>query len=136
MFKYSDIEGAFMFVSMASLGENSAFLNKETGEIYFHSIICDSDELPDDLEESEKYISFPHKNELDLGHDLVFDYVCTNLPDEFERVRGIFSKRGAYARYKDLLQSKEQLEDWYEFESKAIEMALRGWCSENGIELK
>lgn len=136
MFKYSDVEEAFMFVSMSLPDEHEAFLNQETGEIYFVSMIGDSDELPEDLEESEKYISIPDKNDLNLGRDLVFDYVSIHLPDEFERVRGFFSKSGAYARYKDLLQSKEQLENWYEFESKAIEVALREWCRENGVVLK
>jgi hypothetical protein len=73
---------------------------------------------------------------LSLGTNLVFDYVSVHLPDEFERVRGFFNNRGAYARYKDLLQEKGQLEDWYEFENKTIEVALREWCRENGIELK
>jgi hypothetical protein len=136
MFKYSDIEDAFIFVSMSPPDEHDAFLNLETGETYFVSMIGDSDELPDDIEESEKYISIPHKNELSLGKSLAFDYASVHLPDEFERVRGFFSNRGAYARYKDLLQTKGQLEDWYEFESKAIEVALREWCHENGIELK
>lgn len=40
------------------------------------------------------------------------------------------------ARYKVLLESKGQLEAWYEFENKATEKALRNWCKENGIELK
>ena len=136
MFKYSDIEGAFIFVSMSPYDEHDAFLNLETGETFFVSTIGDSDELPDDIEENEKYINIPHKNELSLGKNLVFDYVSVHLPDESERVRGYFNKRGAYARYKDLLQERGQLEDWYEFETKAIEVALREWCRKNGIELK
>ncbi len=108
--KYSDIEDAFMFVSMASPHENYAYLNKETGETYYVSTLGDSDELPDDLEENEKYIDVPHKNDLNLGRNLVFDFISANLPDEFERVRGIFNRKGAYARFKDLLESKGQLE--------------------------
>jgi len=27
------------------------------------------------------------------------------------------------------------LERWYDFSNKSEEMALRGWCAENGIEL-
>jgi len=91
--------------------------------------------LPDDLEENENYISVPHKNELDLGRDLVFDFISANLPGEYERIRGIFSRKGAYARFKDLLESKDQLEAWYEFERKATEKAIREWCKENGVNL-
>ncbi len=133
--KYSDIEDAFMFVSMSPPHEHYAYLNKETGETYYVSTLGDSDELPDDLEENEKYISIPHKSDLNLGRNLVFDFISANLPDEYEQVRRIFSRKGAYARFKDLLESKGQLEAWYEFEQKATEEALRGWCKENDISL-
>ncbi len=134
--KYSDIEHAFLFVSMAPPEEHYAYVNKVTGETYYVSESGDSDELPDDWEENEKYIAMPHKNDLNLGRDLVFDFISSNLPDEFEQVRRIFSRRGAYAYFKDLLDSKGQLEAWYEFEQKATEMALRDWCKENDISLE
>lgn len=134
--KYSDIEDAFLFVSMSPPYEHYAYLDKETGETYYVSEFGDSDELPDDVEENEKYISIPHKNDLNLGRNLVFDFISANLPDEFERVRGIFSRKGAYARLKDLLESKEQLEAWHEFERKATEQGLREWCKENDISLE
>ncbi len=47
--KYSDIENAFMFVSMSPPDEHYAYLNKKTGETYYVSTLGDSDELPDDL---------------------------------------------------------------------------------------
>ncbi len=134
--KYSDIEHAFLFVSMVPPEENNAYLDKETGEIYYVSELGDSDELPDDWEDNEKLISIPHKNDLNLGRDLVFDFISASLPDEFNRVKGIFSKKGAYARFKDLLESKGKLEAWYEFERKATEVAVRDWCKENDINLE
>ena len=133
--KYSDVENAYMFVSMSPPDEHYAYLNKETGETYYVSSMGDSDELPADLDENDKYVSIPHKNDLNLGRDLVFDFISANLPDEYNRVRLIFSKKGAYARLKELLESKGQLEGWYEFEKKATEEALRGWCKENDISL-
>jgi hypothetical protein len=136
MATFSEIEDAFLFVSSSPPFEHSAYLNKETGEIYYASEVGgDFDELPGDLEESDKYVSIPHKNDLDLGRDLVFAFVSANLPDEYGKVRGFFSGRGAYARYKDLLESKGRLEAWYEFEKQAIEEALRKWCTENNIVL-
>ena len=134
--KYSDIEDAFLFVSMSPPYEHYAYLNKETGEKYYVSELGDSDELPADWEENEKLITIPHKNDLNLGRDLVFDFISASLPDQFDNVRGIFSRKGAYARFKDLLESKGQLEAWYEFERKATEEALRGWCKENDISLE
>lgn len=104
--KYSDIEDAFLFVSMAPPFEHYAYLNRETGETFYVTELGDSDELPDDLEENDKYITIPHKNDLNLGRDLVFNFISTSLPTELRRVRGIFSSKGAYARFKDLLESK------------------------------
>lgn len=110
----------FLFVSSAPQYENTAYLNKETGKAYYVSSLGDSDELPDDLEENEKYINVPHKNELNLGRNLVFDFISGNLPDEVNRVRGFFGRQGAYARLKDLLETKGQLDAWYEFWSERI----------------
>ncbi len=134
--KYSNIEDAFLFVSMVPPEEHNAYLDKKTGELYYVSELGDSDELPDDWEDNENLISIPHKNDLDLGRNLVFDFISASLPDEFNRVGGIFSKKGAYTRFKDLLESKGKLEAWYEFESKATEVALRDWCKENDISLE
>lgn len=134
--KYSDIEDAFLFVSMAPPFEHYAYLNKETGETYYVSELGDSDELPDDLEDNDKYITIPHKNDLNLGRDLVFDFISAVLPAELRRVREIFSGKGAYARFKDWLESKGQLEVWYEFEKQTVEKALRSWCKENDIALE
>ncbi len=134
--KYSDIEDAFMFVSGSPQEENYAYVNKETGESYFISSFGESDELPDDLEENDKYLSVPHKNELNLGRDLVFDFVSIHLPGELKQVREIFNRKGAYSRYKDLLESRKMLQIWYEYEQKATEKALREWCRENNISLE
>jgi hypothetical protein len=49
------------------------------------------------------------------------------------RCRFIFSKRGAYGRFKDLLDYRGQLDAWYEHERRAAERALREWAAENGL---
>src|ERR1700720_3159438 len=92
------------------------------------------DKLPDDIDD-EKYISIPDKRELDLGKPLVLDFAREFLPDDYDEVRHIFSRRGAYRRYKDLLVRRAALERWYDFSNKSEEAALREWCAENGIEL-
>jgi hypothetical protein len=80
--RYSGIEDAFLFVSASPPEEHNAYLNRETGETYYVSSLSDSDELPDDLEDNENYVSIPHKNDLDLGRNLVFDFISANLPGE------------------------------------------------------
>jgi len=133
---YDDIENAFLFVSMGQQFMNNAYLCKETGEIFYTSEMGDSDDLPEDIEDLEKYIAIPHKNDLDLGKALVFEFVSEYLPEELERVYSIFRRRGAYSRFKDLLASKGALEDWYEFEDQRQKDALKRWCRDNDIEIK
>ena len=58
------------------------------------------------------------------------------LPDDYDEVRAIFSRRGAYARVKDLLVRRDALQRWDDFSNKAEEAALRQWCAENGIALR
>jgi hypothetical protein len=55
----------------------------------------DLDELPDDIDDSEKYVQIPNKRELDLGKPLVLNFARQFLPDDFDEVRQIFSSRGA-----------------------------------------
>ena len=90
--------------------------------------------MPDDIDD-EKYISIPDKRELDLGKPLVLDFAREFIPVDYDEVRQIFSRRGAYRRFKDLLVRRGALERWYDFSSKSEETALRQWCAENGIEL-
>ena len=127
---------AFEFVSAGNTGEHQAFLCKQTGKLYWHSDSLDElDEVPDDIDDDEKYVQIPNKREFDLGKPLVFDFVGQFLPDDFDEVERIFRRRGAYARFKDLLDRRGTLDQWYGFESKAEESALRRWCDLNSIEV-
>jgi hypothetical protein len=134
--KWADLGLAFDFVSAGGLGENEAYLDRQSGKIYWRSDYADPAEepLPHNLDD-ERYVAIPHKNELDLGKPLVFDFVGQFLPDDYEEVRRIFSRKGAYGRFKDLLVRRHALERWYDFESKTQEAALREWCADNGIEI-
>jgi len=44
--KYSDIEDAFLFVSMSPPEEHYAYLNKETGETFYVSTMGDTMNCP------------------------------------------------------------------------------------------
>ncbi len=133
--KFEYIEFAFDYVSFAQMSENQAYLNKETGEIVYQSEMYDNfEELPDDID-ADKYIKIPHKNELELGRHLVFDFVYQQLPDEAEKIESFFRKKRAYSKFKAFLESKGIIDTWYEFESKAQDKALREWCKENEIKI-
>ncbi|WP_086999798.1 UPF0158 family protein [Rhizobium sullae] len=132
---FSELLNAFEFVSSMGTGENTAYLCKETGKIYLHSDWADDvEELPD-VEDSEKYIPIPEKRELDLGKRLVLKFARHHLPDDYNKVREIFSRAGAYARFKDLLEHRHAIDRWYAFEQEATEDALRTWCEDNDIEV-
>ena len=132
---FSDLQLAFEFVSSGGMGENEAYLDRQSGKIYWHSEFGDNDEeLPDDIDD-EKYIAIPDKRELDLGKPLVLEFTREFLPDDYDEVCRIFGRRGACRRYKELLVQRGALERWHDFSNKAEEAALRKWCAENGIEL-
>ena len=135
MIKFSDIQDAFFFVSSAGYSMHSAFLCEDTGQIYYRSEMGGIDEIDDEELDLEKCIEIPHKNDLGLGQNLVFEFVEMHLPDDYGRVQQMFRSPGAYGRFKDLLDSKGLLEAWYAFEKQREEQALRQWCTENEIEL-
>ncbi|MCG2788167.1 MAG: hypothetical protein L6461_24020 [Anaerolineae bacterium] len=134
MINFSDIEDAFFFVGSESYGLHTAILNTETGVLYYRSEISDLDEI-DELLDWEQCVSIPHKNELGLGRELVFEFIETNLPDDDERIRQIFRKRGAYGNFKYLLESKGLLQRWFDFENQQTKEVFRKWCQENGIAI-
>jgi hypothetical protein len=92
---FQDLLFAFEGVRMSGgLGEHQAFLCRRTGRIYWRSDYSDSeelnDELPDDIENEEKYIAISDKRELDLGKPLVLDFAREFLPNDLDEVRYIF----------------------------------------------
>ena len=133
--KYSDIEEAFFYVSGASKLMNCALLDRSKGKFYFSCDLLGEDDIPESLRESGQAVEMPHKNDLDLGQSLIFKFIDLNVPNEYDYVSRIFRKRGAYSRYKNFLESKGLLDEWYKFENDAQEKALRDWCKEENIEL-
>jgi len=133
---YDTIEEAFLFVSSAPPFEHLAVVNRATGKSFFASPMSDYDELPEDVDESDDYIGIPHKNDLDLGKPLVMEFVRGRCPEEIDRVLTIFRRRGAYGRFKDLLEQKGLLDEWYDFEQQRTREALLHWCEESGIVLE
>jgi hypothetical protein len=130
---YNDLFIAADFVSGGG-GGASAYVCTETGAIHLVSSYI-GEEVPDDLETSDKYFAVPSKRELDLGFRLVLSFAADEMPDAYDEIGGIFRKKGAYGRFKDFLARKGALEKWYAYEEDATRAALRDWCEENGLEL-
>jgi hypothetical protein len=134
MINFSALEDAFLFVSSDQPFVNAAVMNRKTGEAFYKSDMTGIDEFPDDVD-SDDYIGIPHKNDLDLGRDLVFEFTEKYLSEKSPMVDRIFSRRGAYRAFKELLDSLGLLERWYKFEDEQTKTALRQWCKENDLEI-
>jgi hypothetical protein len=135
MIAFDEIMEAFLFVCSEEYGMHSAILCKDTGQIYYHSELGGFDDIEEEDFDPDTCIKIPHKTDLDLGQNLVFEFVERHLADEYGRVQQIFRHRGAYRRFKDLLEEKGLLQSWYDFENQEQEQAVRQWCIENEIEL-
>lgn len=135
MIKFRDIEFAFLFVSGDAPLMNQVYVDRETGQTYYVSEMGDSDELPDDIEDHRRYLRVPHKRDLDLGRRLVDDFVLERAPGLYEQVQDVFHRRGAYSRFKDLLDKKGLLEDWYKFEDDRSKAKLKAWCERVRLEV-
>ena len=133
---YETIEEAFFFVSDVQPFEHSAVVNRITGEVFYASEMAGHNEIPDEAEGNDDYIWIPHKKDLNLGKPLVMDFVRGRCPDLIDPVMSIFRRKGAYGRYKDLLERKDLLEEWYAFEEEKTREALLRWCEENGVVLE
>jgi hypothetical protein len=133
---WTELENACRFVNLNGGGLNQAFVCKQSGRIYWQGdLLDDFEEVPDDIEDAERYFPVPDKRKLELGRPLVLDFARAFLADDFDEVERIFSHKGAYAQFKALLIKRSMLDQWHDFEHKAEETALRAWCKQHAIEL-
>jgi hypothetical protein len=135
--KYDDLEMAFMFVSDTVYFDEAAYVCRKTGKVYWVSEqLGDELEAPDDVTDSELYAEVPNKFDLDLGTRLAFRFTERFIPQHHDEVSRIFHRKGAYSRYKDLLQSLGRLNEWYVFEESETESALRRWAEKEGFTVE
>ena len=133
---YDDLEHAFMWASSGAPFENEAWLSRRTGEVHLRSTTGDFGvELPPDLEDASLYAAVPHKNELNLGRALVFEFLETQAPTLVPTVESFFRQRGAYAKFKTLLERQQLLAQWYAHEAAATRRVLEAWASDNGFRV-
>jgi hypothetical protein len=104
--------------------------------IRYSSEFGDDDQpLPDDIADEKRYVAIPSRRELGLGKPLALEFAYKYISDEGAEVEDIFRRRGAYARFKALLERRGQLQEWFAFEEARVTEALRKWCSDNEIEI-
>ena len=134
---WSEILDALEFLGMSDEFGNAAWVCRETGAVHMHSDRYDELEaLPEDIDDPEKYIVLPTPRDLDLGTRLVMRFAAERLSDRYEEIAVIFSRKGAYRRFKDFLIRVGALESWDAYEAEAEEKALREWCAENDVDVE
>jgi hypothetical protein len=128
---------AFEFAS--GDGSSEALLCRRTGRVYWCSEAAGvdeiADELPEGAEDDPNYIALPRKQVLGLGKALALDFAVNSCPEDYDDVRNMFGRRGAYRNFRALVTKRRVLERWYDFESKATKRSVREWCELNEIEL-
>lgn len=130
---------AYEWVSAGMDLEATAYVSRATGRIFLATASGEfgdaEDELPEGVDDDSLYVQVPSKHDLHLGKPLVFRFVRERAPEVQAKVEKAFARRGAYGRFKDLLQNVGQLEAWYQYEARAVEAALREWAEEQGMAL-
>ena len=133
--KFDDLLAAYEWVS-SSPDDNEAFVSRVTGNVHWSSNTMElDDELPEDIEDGSIYVAVPNKHDLNLGKNLALAFAEEQLADSYQTIANIFRQRGAYGRFKDLLERKGCLAAWYDYETKATELALREWGAEEGLSI-
>src|SRR5690349_5636968 len=106
---FNDLESAFHLGSADGGVDNAAFISRVNGAIYYRSADGFMEqEPPTDVEDLDQYWSVPDKNDLELGRSLVFRFVSEALPNDYDAVRSFFQHRGAYSKFKTLLERRGQ----------------------------
>ena len=136
-FFMDEIVNAYIYNEGAPYGEPTALICVAALKIIFCNDTFDGYVDEKDVEHStDECIPLPHKNELDLGKRLVFNFIREMFPGDANSVERMFSRRGAYRRFRSFLEERDILDLWYDYENSAQEAALRSWCEWHDIPLK
>ena len=127
-----DLSDSMDWISSSMSYENMALISRLTGRIYW-SPSDDDDEMPEDIEDGTLYIAVPTKQDLDLGRALAIEFTEEVAPKQVHRVLGFFKSKGAYGKFKALLEDLGLLDQRHQYEQNATQNALREWARENGF---
>lgn len=132
VFAFDTIEMAFECANFDDRS-NDAYLDRHTGKSLYFTMHGDSDEEPDDLDDTTRYVPIPDTRDWGLGSNLAFQFASDTAPALLDDVRDAFAGRGGFRRFKDLLDRKGLLESWYEYEAQHERNAILQWCADNDI---
>ncbi|MEM8671529.1 MAG: UPF0158 family protein [Planctomycetota bacterium] len=132
VFAFDTIEMAFDYANFDDRS-NDAYLDRQTGNALYFSMLGDSDEEPDDFEDSSRYIAIPDTRDFGLGSQLALEFASELAPALLDDVRNAFSGSGAFRRFKVLLERRDLLDCWHKYEADYERSAILQWCDRNEI---
>jgi hypothetical protein len=132
----SDLLEGFEFTSSGEFFDAAAYVSLGTGVVYLMGEGTETDDDPPaDLRTSDRYLAIPTRRDLDLGKSLALRFARRHMANDVDSIADCFRHSGAYARFKEIVDRRGRLEQWFEFEVKAVRLALAEWCSSNDLEL-
>ena len=108
-----------------------AYFSTETGRVYRISSLGDSDERPDDFEESDQYLNLPNKYDVELRSELVQKFTFVQNADLQEKIEITFHRRGAYRHFRYVLEENDLLECRRTFEEEHTKEGITRWCKKS-----
>lgn len=110
---------AIAFECLDNVACSVVYVSTRTGRVHvIHDDMDEDEEKPEDLETSDEFVTLPNKRDFDLGNALAFRFTEIEMPQEYDKVRDLFHRKGAYGRFKHLLESKNLLQSWHRFEEE------------------
>lgn len=133
---FADLQSAFDWIAAGSLMRAEAYIDLRDGRVWCVSEDAGIEEAkpPPDLD-SGHYLAVPDKRNLDLGRQLAFDFARRYLPRDFDRVRAMFHRRGAYGRFRELVEARGLRQQWFDFRDAAERHATIAWAESNGLRV-
>ena len=118
-------------------GGAEAWVCRDTGAVLIRSdeVGEPAGPVPDDVNDGDRYVPVPAARDLDLGQALVFDFVRSEIPGEYDAVRELFRQPGAYGRYSRLLDRLGLRDRWHQYRTERTRATLNAWCELNGFNM-
>ena len=121
------------------LEEATQEYDKATGEIHFIYDGMVDGEINQELEEyickSDDFIALPEKYEIN-DYEIMREFIYT-LPNGRmqDNLLNAISGRGAFRRFREVLDDYGKTEKWYAYKEAAYEQIAREWAERYGIEI-
>ena len=112
------------------------YLDAETGEIeYINDMVMGQDEKEEIYERLDEHGCYQLPSSFDLrDYDIMEDFI-SGMPEGVQgRMYSAIQGKGAFRRFKDMVNDMGIEQLWYEFHDDAYKRKAARWCEENGID--